>query len=198
MKKQALAVVLLFLITGSCLGQRFGGGAIAGLSATQVSGDNLGGFTKAGIGAGVFVYSKLSEKTSAQIELFYVQKGSKSSSKDSVFYKMKLHYVEMPVLLRYHYKKFAIEAGPALSLLISATEEDLFSTLDGKPFNPAELSVNIGIGYPLLERLYFNWRYSNSVLPIRNHGPEATYIFNKGQYSSMLFFSFRYYFDKPL
>jgi hypothetical protein len=197
MMRNLLLIPAFFLLVASVSAQRFGGGLIAGLSATQVSGDNLGGFDKAGIGAGGFVNLKFSEKFSAQMELMFIQKGSKSNSNDSIFYRMKLQYVEVPILIGYHYKKFIFDAGPSVGFLVSATEEDFYSVLkDQKPFNPIDLSVNIGITYPLLNRLYLNWRISNSVIPIREHASGATFRLNRGQYNSMLFFSFRYYFEK--
>ena len=43
-------------------GQGFKAGLIVGLSATQLSGDNLGGFDKAGLIAGGMVKTELSKK----------------------------------------------------------------------------------------------------------------------------------------
>ena len=56
--------------------QNFGGGLILGLSTSQVGGDNLGGFNKAGLLVGAFVNIPISELLSFQMEMTYIQKGS--------------------------------------------------------------------------------------------------------------------------
>ena len=70
--------ILLFcgFLTLSIQAQNFGGGFILGLSTSQVSGDNLGGFNKAGLLAGVFANTSISELLSFQMEMTFIQKGS--------------------------------------------------------------------------------------------------------------------------
>lgn len=71
-------VVVFFLITIlEARGQGFRAGVIAGVSATQISGDQLGGFDKAGIVAGGSVSTILSPKFDLQMEILYFQKGAK-------------------------------------------------------------------------------------------------------------------------
>ena len=71
-------MVLLFcgLLTLSVQAQNFGGGLILGLSTSQVGGDNLGGFNKAGLLTGAFVNSNISSLLNIQMEMTYIQKGS--------------------------------------------------------------------------------------------------------------------------
>lgn len=196
MKKLCLLVFsCTILYTVPCQAQKFVAGLVGGITATQVSGDNLAGFNKPGLGIGGLLSAKLSEKFSAQFELLYMQKGSKSTATDSLVYFLTLHYLEIPVLLGYHYKKFVFEAGPSVAFLFGSTEEDAYGELKGaKPFDKVEVSANIGVTYPLSRSLMLNWRYGGSLTPIRAHASEETYGLNKGQYNSMLFFSLRYYF----
>ena len=56
--------------------QNFGGGGKLGVSTSQVGGDNLAGFNKAGIIIGIFANKKISTILSFQGEMTYIQKGS--------------------------------------------------------------------------------------------------------------------------
>ena len=68
--------VLLFcgFLTLSIQAQNFGGGLIAGLSTSQVAGDNLAGFNKIGMMAGAFVTfpQVYSENIKLQLEIIYI------------------------------------------------------------------------------------------------------------------------------
>ena len=74
-KKFALFIFFGFLIS-NLQAQNFGGGIILGLSTSQVGGDDLAGFNKAGVLAGVFANKSISELLSLQMEMNYIQKGS--------------------------------------------------------------------------------------------------------------------------
>jgi hypothetical protein len=194
--KKLFSVTVLFILSVPVSAQKFNAGIIAGISATQVSGDNLAGFDKAGLGTGGMVSLGISDKISAQFELLYIQKGSKTKSNDSLFYRLNLHYLEVPLLLRYHYRKFIFEAGPSVGVLTGSSEEDLYGEIKGqKGFNTLELSGNVGVNYPFSPHFIFNWRISGSLLPVREHSSGETFRLNQGQYNTVLFFSFRYYFS---
>ena len=70
--------ILLFcgFLAISSNAQNFGGGIILGLSTSQVDGDNLGGFNKAGLLVGAFANTSISEFYAFQMEITYIQKGS--------------------------------------------------------------------------------------------------------------------------
>src|SRR5438132_3331012 len=91
----------LFIIFFQLLyAQRFHAGVTGGISTTQVAGDQLSGFNKAGVIAGGFVNSSLSEKTSLQMEIIFIQKGSRKpveTDNDNQYYVMRLSYFEVPV-----------------------------------------------------------------------------------------------------
>ena len=93
-----------------------------GVMGTQISGDDLSGFNKAGICAGVGIRAALSTKTSLGFRMLYFQKGSrmplKNDGTDSAYYLLRLSYVEVPLLLRFQVtKKLFAEAGPSLGYL---------------------------------------------------------------------------------
>ena len=75
LNKYAVFFVFGFLIS-SIQAQNFDGGCLLGVSTSQVGGDNLWGFHKAGLLIGIFANKSISEKLSFQMEMTYIQKGS--------------------------------------------------------------------------------------------------------------------------
>jgi len=59
MKKIFFLIIFIGSINYCCLSQEFNAGISAGISTSQVSGDNLAGFNKAGIILGGFVNRKI-------------------------------------------------------------------------------------------------------------------------------------------
>lgn len=182
--------------------QRFKAGLRAGITGTQISGDQLGGFDKAGIVAGGMVSTTLSQKFDLGFEILYIQKGSRKNADpekgDYVSYLLRLNYFEVPVLLQWKYsKRFTFEAGPTFGALVGTLEEDEFGELDQpREFSNFELGVGAGMSVHIVEGLYFNLRGTNSVLPVREHVSGQDYRLNRGQYNSSLLFTFHYIFNK--
>ena len=80
--KRLIIIILILLIYQVGFSQTFGGGIFGGLSASQLEGDNWGGYNKAGLTFGIYTYTKLNKYVDAQLELKYVQKGRRSNSDD--------------------------------------------------------------------------------------------------------------------
>jgi len=118
MKKLILSLLFLFIVAFG-FAQKFNGGAMIGMAATQVAGDTYSGFNKAGPIAGFFVNLNASERSTFQLELFYIQKGSRKNADavtgDYDSYLLRLNYIEMPLLYQLKFGWFAIEAGPAVA-----------------------------------------------------------------------------------
>lgn len=202
--KRQLFFTLLFLIfcLGSFSQNRFRPGIKAGLSTTQVEGDTYTGFNKVGIDGGIYLQAKLNEKWCAQFEFLFVQKGSKHNANpdagDYNFYLMQLNYLEVPILAQYKIRNFTVELGPGFGYLISHREFDYWTELTNvEPFSPIELSGSIGISYTLGGRVGMNWRYTNSILPIRTFtNPTVAATYNPGQRNNVLAFTLFYTFGK--
>lgn len=183
---------LVLLIGVSASAQSFKGGFKLGVNASQVSGDMLAGFDKAGINGGLVLTLPLGEYSSFQTELIFSQKGSRRNpSKTSTSkYIMRLNYIEMPFLFQRRLNKtLTLEAGASFAYLIknSDVEYDANGLIPGMPpFNSYELAVHFGINYQLSDQNYVGFRYSNSVLPIREHAGGGTYWLNQGQYNSLI------------
>jgi hypothetical protein len=191
---------LLFLPLFS-FSQQFEGGAVAGLSASQVDGDTYWGFNKLGLLGGGWVRRMFTYTVGGQLEVRYIMKGAYESEnvKDAIYYKLVLHYADVPVLVNYHYRERVLfELGLSPEFLVYNREEDQYGQTpeDAPPFHLFNLSAIGGIGYVFLERFTANIRYNYSVIPIREHASGQTYLLNRGQYNNVLTFSIYYQITK--
>ena len=204
LRKFAIFLYCGFL-TISIQAQNFGGGAILGLSTSQVGGDDLGGFNKAGLLAGAFVNIPISELLSFQMEMTYTQKGSNNpnmnNSEHSNYLKEDISssYIEVPLLLQYHQSnKLKIEVGVQLAYLINGYYNDLNGKISSNPVDPFigyDFGLLLGIDYKYSEHISLNTRLSNSILPIGEEDWDVEKSYNssrKGKYNSVLSFAIHY------
>ncbi len=196
MPSKRIFFICLFTFSMQLLhAQNFNAGVIGGISTTQVAGDQLSGFNKVGIIAGGFVNKAFSDKIGVQMELIFIQKGSRKPvdvNNNNEFYVLRVSYFEVPLLLKWQVaQKFNIEGGPSFGSLVFSEEEREWGTYNSNPpFKKLDLSVNIGLSYTLSEKIAVNVRLSNSVLPIRDYpGGFPTIFFDRGQYNTVLAFT---------
>ena len=202
MRKSRLIIVILFLIQIKCVGQRFNGFVYTGISTSQVSGDALGGFDKAGVilGAGVVSDVSRNHKTLVGMEIGYIQKGSRKPSKlaqgDVATYLLRLNYLEVPLYLKHAItSKFYAYAGGAIGVLTSSLEENEMGVSYDVPFNKFDVSILGGMEYEITSHWHMNLRLIQSVAPIREFGGEVPYaFFDNGQYNTVLAFTLNYFF----
>lgn len=193
MKLKVYLIIFISLFSFSAFAQDFNGGILGGLAASEISGDRLQGPNKAGVYVGAFVNRYISERSSFQMELDFIQKGSREnpdSANNYQSYLLRLNYVELPVHYRYDFaERGTLEAGLSLGVLIHNYEEaNGYEWVSGPDFRRTDLSFNIGAFYTLTERLRINVRYSNSIMAVRPHSQGQTYRWNKGQYNEVLSF----------
>jgi len=196
MIKIKFLLIPIFMFLGFALSaQDFHGGILGGLSASEISGDRLEGPNKAGFYLGAFVNRYFTHRSSIQMELDFIQKGSRENPDSSNAYRsylLRLNYIEMPVHYKYDFiEKGTLEAGLSLGVLIHDYElADGYEWVSGaeEPFDKIDLSFNIGAYYTIIKNLRINVRYSNSILPVRPHAGGATWRANKGQYNEVLSF----------
>ncbi|MDA8858112.1 PorT family protein [Flavobacteriales bacterium] len=206
-KKLALFIFCGFLIS-NLQAQNFAGGIILGLSTSQVSGDDLGGFNKAGLLAGFFANKSLSPLLSFQMEMTYIQKGSNNPNMNNSEHlqdyekpDISSSYIEIPLLLKYHQSAvLKIEGGIQFANLIKAYYNDTYgeiSTTTIDPFIDYDIGLLIGMDYKFSENLSLNTRISNSILPIGEEDYNHATTYNstrKGKYNSVLNFAIHYNF----
>jgi hypothetical protein len=200
MKTFALKVLLLLLcIKGTA--QTFKAGALAGMVSSQISGDQLVGYNKPGAVAGLFVQRAFDRHWEGEMQVYYVQKGSRKVpdpvNNDPSYYRLRLNYVEIPFLARYWYKNIGPEAGVSFSGLLGWSVENELGPYPGgdqenRSFRPFELSYYVGVTLFQKSPLQLSFRLNRSILPVRKHASDAVWYFNRGQYSDVLFFTLRY------
>ncbi len=157
MKKAILSLFfVLFVMIG--FAQKFNGGALIGLAATQVAGDKYSGFNKAGPIAGFFVNLEASPRSTFQMEMYYIQKGSRDNAnaveEDYDSYLLRLNYIELPLLYQYHMGWFAVQAGPSVAFSMSGYEETNGEEVGADDFAIATFQIHFGVVFTLAN----NWK----------------------------------------
>jgi len=124
-----------------------------------------------GIHAGVSFQAGISSKFSLVSELYYIRKGGELTANNPLTNQntiLRLNAVELPVLARFHFGKFYLNAGPSIAYNFSGTRKiddvstaisfnnsiDAFKRLD------AGIQVGGGIIFPIKQkRLALDFRY---------------------------------------
>ena len=206
MLKKFIIALFCGLLTFSIQAQNFGGGIILGLSTSQVGGDDLGGFNKAGLLAGVYANKSISPLLSFQMEMTFIQKGSNNPKMNDYEHKnvgrpdISLSYIEVPLLLQYKQSEaLEIEGGLLSAYLIDGYYNDLTGVMPNElnPFISYDIGLCLGLDYKYSDNISLNTRICNSVLPIgsEDYSHPTTYNSNrKGKYNSVLSFALHYNF----
>ena len=195
MKKIFFLIIFISSINYISFSQEFKAGISAGISTSQVSGDNLAGFNKAGIILGGFVNRKINNLLMIQMEMIYIQKGSSNPNQNvNNLADIHLDYIEIPFLaIIKSSEKISLEGGIHCSALINGYYQDLYGKLENQTsFDSFELGAIIGISYNLSSKISLNTRLSNSIIPIAEHASGQTYKFNRGKYNTGLNFILKY------
>ena len=205
MLKKFTTLLFCGFISISIQGQNFGGGMLIGISSSQVGGDNLAGFNKAGLLVGAFANTSISELLSFQMEMTFIQKGSNNPKMNDVEHPnyrkedITSSYIEVPLILQYHQSsKLKIEGGVLLAYLINGYYNDLNGKIPiytVNPFIQYDFGVLLGINYKYSKNISFNSRVSNSILPLGTEDYDSINAYNssrKGKYNSVLSFTIYY------
>ena len=204
-----IAIVFYFsFVALSIQAQNFGGGIILGATSTQVGGDNLAGFDKAGLLIGIFANKSISDFLILQMEMNYIQKGSNNADMNDYQHKnvgvadISLSYIELPLLLKYNQSnKSQIELGIQTGYLINGYYNDIYGKIEYNntpPFSKYDIGLMLGFNYKISKNMNLNTRLSNSILPIGAEDYNHPELFNssiKGKYNSVLSFALYYNFS---
>ncbi len=189
--------IALTLWSVESFSQQFKAGLLAGISTSQVSGDQMGGFNKIGLKMGASLNHPINLATRGQLEMYYIDKGSNDQNSN---FKIDLSYIETSWSIQKTAKGFIYEGGLLMGILIDGKTYDIYGYEDPTkdPFYKYDIGAKIGIGIHIKPQWQLFWELSNSIplFPIQNHPGGATYGLNKGKYNSILSFSFRYLFSE--
>lgn len=172
MKIKILIVLLsgFLLQTQACFGQRFSLDVLGGITSSQISGDGFWGFNQFGGIAGAEVNYEINEKWSTSLGLQFNQKGARTyqSKETSIIYKLRVNYVEMPLLISYHFTHVYARAGVYLGVKTNQKERTSFgSVVPVRLFKPFDFGVQLGLGYKFTPHWQLELCFQNSVIPVR-------------------------------
>jgi len=148
--------------------RRFRGGLIAGVNLAQIDGDLLYGYNRLGFSAGAKVNTILTERWQLSLELIFSQQGSSRSRNDlgSSYERIRLNYVEVPVMINFLDWKMHFSGGLVYGRLIDFNVEDIFGEdiTDAEEFNEDALSYILGATFFANENWGFSVHWQRSLI----------------------------------
>ena len=194
MKRICFLLILLGMTSLFSYAQRFEGGILGGLNASQVDGDTFSGYRKPGVLAGGYVLTNLTRSVFAGMELKFSQKGSRNvdslATDGQIKYIMRLNYVDLPVYLGIRTsEKTSVLFGLSSCYLINGTEYNdygKFVAEDQKPFNQYDLEGFLGFRFQFTKRLFVDLRGTYSITPIRGKPGNNLYYWRSNQFNNFL------------
>jgi hypothetical protein len=179
MKRLIILVVILFCSLSLLKAQEFRAGVLSGVLATQVDGDYMSGYYKAGFIGGLFVYRDVFGAARIQGELVFATKGSRCAPKNPNPDFLQVSTSSIDLSLMYIYKvseSLNFRIGLTPSALLSAKEvrptgviQDPDNSPDFRRFGILGLA---GVTYNLNKRFSITWSYNYSLLSIRSGNSE--------------------------
>ncbi len=205
-----LVFITLLLSIGSFGNAQIIKGYLAGgINMAQVDGDEVYGYKKPGANLGLGALVPFGRNWDISLETSFTQKGANQKEQyiaDTLngAYKLKLDYVEIPLMIHYTDKDFVtVGAGASWSKLIRAEEWEhglQTPTNEGSgTYKPTDISVILDLRMRIYKRLKFNFRYNYSMVKIRtrnftNVGGGAEW--SRHQYNNALTFRLIYIFNE--
>lgn len=216
MKKLFYSLMLFALLLSGAkvtFAQSFNSGLIAGATFCQVDGDNYAGYHQLGFTAGAYVNLPVVNHFAVQMELKYSLHGAHSSSKEVNEYyynpyNLRLHYAEIPLMLRYDLGHFRIggrpldfitlEAGVSLDFRLKATEDvDTDYQVTTNRWNFFSVTGNTGVHFAFDDHWGLGARWLYSLMPCRFKGGSTSWFY--GHYHNKVWqFVVTYNINSPL
>lgn len=214
MKKLYFLLILgiLALVSHPSQAQSFNAGLIVGPTFAQVDGERYFGYHQLGLTAGAYVNLPFDEHLSAQMELKYSVLGAHSSTKEVMEYNyppysLRLHYAEIPLMLRYDLGRFRVsghpldfitlEAGASVDVRLKATEDvDADFEVTTARWNLFSMTGNAGIHFAFNEHWGMGARFMYSIVPCRFTGNPGWFI--NQYYNKVIQFTLTYNINSPL
>ncbi|MBC7485331.1 MAG: outer membrane beta-barrel protein [Cytophagaceae bacterium] len=171
-----ILIVGAFLMSYQTLAQSFRGIITSGANACQIDGDNLSGFHKPGYMFGIGVERSLYKHWSVLLGIEFMEKGSRTSSKDSVLYfKWKMQYIDIPLVLSFKaHQRFRFQLGITPSVLVNE-KIDIGYGYQTPPFKDDAFNVLIApaVEFFPLDNVSLLLRYQYSMIRFNSQVPNT-------------------------
>ena len=202
-----LVAFFLLVVTLNVDAQFIKGALIFGTNISQVDGDEVYGFKKIGFNIGASAIVPFSNKWAISIENIYSQKGAyqKPQYADSISgeYRIKLNYVEVPVLVHYTDKNiFTVGAGLSWGRLVKVDEWEhgnkTNTSLSSGTYSQNDINILADLRFRIWKKLKFNVRYAYSIPKIRTreHSDLSGDTWIRKQYNNLVSFRLIYVFNE--
>jgi hypothetical protein len=169
--------ILAFSVISNSSAQTFKAGLILGLNASQVNGDDIGGYSNPGLRTGIRASTMLKDRLQIDSDILFSQKGSRPSASEfnatGQNWKFRMDYIEVPVTLRFsdwytdddYYKVYA-KAGLSYGRFFRSknSPDSPFRTLD-EYIRQNDLSLVVGAGFYPRKHLQCEIVYTRSLFP---------------------------------
>lgn len=198
MKKLFLLLAISVIFAANATSQSFYGGVALGAVTSQVDGDGNNGFHKIGFTGGGFVGLELNDIFDVQLEIKYIQKGSKSAADEYPSFKIRLDYVEMPLVasanlgfIKVNGRKIdwiTFELGLSLDALVYSNNTFNAANEATDMWRPLCLNGILGLKFRLMPKLELGFRVITSVTSAyKGNFNEGTVRFGqKGAFNDVL------------
>ncbi|MBU1368068.1 MAG: PorT family protein [Bacteroidetes bacterium] len=201
---------ILYLAAASANAQIIKGEIIAGFNLSQLDGDEVYGYKKAGLQLGLGAMIPISEKWDISLETLYNEKGANEKAQypmqaDSTTgaYRVKLNYLDVPLLLHFTDKEFiTVGTGFSWGRLIKAEEfehgKQTNTTAQNGVYNLNDFNVLLDLRMRLHKQFKINFRYQYSISKIREREfiTSQGNIWSRKQYNNMLTLRLVYVFNE--
>ncbi len=171
-----IIIITIFLLSNtipSSAQSFFKGGIVAGFNGSQIDGDQVAGYHKFGLSAGLKVEFPLSSVLDMDIEFLFSQRGSRSSIIPGQFedlQRIHLNYAELPIIIKWNdwwieseaYYKVNIQAGFSAARLISSNSNLSPNAISGE-FNNYDFSALVGVGFAFTKKWGIGLRFTRSL-----------------------------------
>ncbi|MEM0995530.1 MAG: porin family protein [Bacteroidota bacterium] len=166
--KRMFCTIALFCLLGTALpAQYIGGGlSLAGI-ASQIDGDQWGGYKKIGYHIGGWATYDFNDWLAMQIEILHSHRGSREVVKD--FGQVSLNFIDVPVLLRIRPlqnlpREAWVEVGPSVHYLLSAkTGFNNLKVDQSDNYRRVSGELGLGMGTFLTDHIAFFGRWNIGV-----------------------------------
>lgn len=166
--KKIIILIIFTILSSEINAQLFEGGIDFGLAASQIDGDQMGGYHKPGISIKFYSLLNISKTLSLTSGVGYVGKGAHNQPK-ATYFSTSLHYAEIPVILNIKpYDKLSFSAGLNYGYLIRGMQKTASGDYREDELNlrKSDLSTFFSLNYALTDRTTVKFAYNYSLMPV--------------------------------